>query len=234
MLAALGFLTIIGRGDTPNRRTARWFPLVGLLVGAVVGGVWWSADRVFPPLAAAGLVIAADLLLTGMLHLDGLVDSADGLLPHLSRERRLEVLADVGTGAFGLGVAVTVLLLRFSALASRPVSILLIAGLWAVSRSVVVLVMAAMRYARPGGLADSLSGDRSSIALGLAGIAAGAGLTGIGDGRAGLAAVVAALTAAAGVSALARRRIGGFTGDVLGAVILIAETAGLIVAAARW
>ena len=63
-----------------------------------------------------------------MLHVDGLADSADGLLPHMPRERRLEVMSDPTVGAYGVAVTVCVLLLRFAALASMPPSILLIAG----------------------------------------------------------------------------------------------------------
>ena len=96
---ALAFLTPLGRAAVPDSRTMSWFPVVGALVGAVVGCVWWGADRLWPPAVAAALTVAADLALTGMLHVDGLADSADGLLPHLPRKRRLEVMADPAIGA---------------------------------------------------------------------------------------------------------------------------------------
>jgi len=82
MRRAFSFLTVLGRGTAPDGATLRWFPVVGLVLGAAVGGVWWGADRVLPPLVAAGVVVLVDLALTGMLHVDGLADSADGLLPH--------------------------------------------------------------------------------------------------------------------------------------------------------
>ena len=86
MRRALAFLTPLPVGTTepPDRRTLAWFPVVGALIGTVLGGVWWGAERRVAPPVAAGLVVAADLALTGMLHLDGLMDTADGLLPHLT------------------------------------------------------------------------------------------------------------------------------------------------------
>src|SRR5436853_631124 len=71
---ALAFLTPLPVGTTtpPDRRTLAWFPVVGALIGGVLGGVWWMAERVWPSPVAAGVVVAADLALTGLLHLDGL------------------------------------------------------------------------------------------------------------------------------------------------------------------
>lgn len=234
MRRALSFLTVIGRGTTPDGRTLRWFPLVGLLLGGVVGGVWWGADRLFPPLLAAGLVVAVDLVLTGMLHLDGLADSADGLLPHLRRERRLAIMADSTVGAFAVTVVVLTLLLRMAAFASRPVSLLLIVGLWCGSRSVLALVATTRPYARENGIATVLLGDRIAPITAALGIVAGAVLAVIGIGWPGLAAVAALLGTSVAVLALAERRVGGFTGDVLGAIAVLGETVALITAAARW
>src|SRR4051794_9800771 len=72
MGAAVAFLTIVGRGSTPDARTMRWFPVVGLVLGAIVGETWWLADQAFTPFLAAALAVAADLAITGLLHVDGL------------------------------------------------------------------------------------------------------------------------------------------------------------------
>ena len=112
MRRALAFLTPLGGPVAPSPSALAWFPVVGALLGLGLGGVWWLADRLWAAPVAAAVVVAADLALTGMLHFDGLVDSADGLLPPLVAERRLEVMADPAAGAFGVGVAVVVLLLR--------------------------------------------------------------------------------------------------------------------------
>ena len=89
-----------------------WFGPAGALIGAVLGALWWGATNVWPAPVAAAIVVAADLAVTGLLHVDGLADSADGLLPHLDRERRLAVMATPDVGAFGVAVVAVVLLLR--------------------------------------------------------------------------------------------------------------------------
>src|SRR5207244_10789980 len=88
MRRALAFLTPIGGAVPPSPDAVRWFPIAGLLIGLAVGGVWWGAAKFWPPAVAAALAVVADLALTGMLHFDGLVDSADGLVPPLPRRRR--------------------------------------------------------------------------------------------------------------------------------------------------
>src|SRR5699024_11257707 len=152
MLGALAFLSVFGRGRRPDASTMRWFPFVGAILGAIVGGAWWGADRLLPPLVAAGVVVAVDLALTGMLHLDGLADSADGLLAPLDRDRRLRIMAEPTIGAFALAVVPLVILMRTAALTSRPVSVPLVIGLWCASRSVLALVATSLPYARPGGI----------------------------------------------------------------------------------
>lgn len=234
MRAALSFLTPLGGPAPPSSAALPWFPAVGAGLGLVVGLAWWAAGMVWPPLVAGAVVVAIDLALTGMLHLDGLADGADGLLaPHLDRQRRLAVMADVDTGAFAVGAVTSVLLLRLVALAALAPAPLLLAGLWCASRTAMAVGARTLDYARPVGLATpflggspwALAGGGSALALLLAGAALGV---------AGAAALVAAGAAAAGVLGLARRRLGGFTGDVLGAAGIVAETAGLVVAAARW
>ncbi len=234
MRSALSFLTPLGGPATPSAGALPWFPVVGAALGLVLGMAWWAAALVWPPLVAAAVVVVVDLALTGMLHLDGLADSADGLLaPHLDRQRRLAVMADVDTGAFALGAVVSVLLARLVAVAALAPAPLLLAGLWCASRTAMAVGARSLDYARPSGLATPFLGGRA------AGLAAGGCILALvlvvgGHGLAGVAALVASLAAAAGVLALGRRRLGGFTGDVLGAAGMVAETAGLVVAAARW
>ena len=232
MRRALSFLTPIGGAVAPSPSALAWFPVVGAMLGLGLGGVWWLADRLWVAPVAAAVVVAADLALTGMLHFDGLVDSADGLLPPLERGRRLEVMADPAAGAFGVGVGVAMLLLRWASLAALAPAPWLLAALWCGSRLVMAGVAGSVPYARPGGLAGAfLSGDRRRVPVaGVLLVVLLAALAG-GDGVAG---VVALGLAAAGVVALAVRRLGGFTGDVLGAAGIVGETAGLLAAAARW
>jgi adenosylcobinamide-GDP ribazoletransferase len=233
MREALAFLTVVGRPSPPTPRALRWFPVVGAAVGGLVGTVWWLADQAFPALLAAALVVAVDLAVTGLLHADGLADAADGLLPHVSRARRLEIMRSPDVGAFGVAVLVIVLLTRVGALAARPADIGLIVGVWCVSRTLVAVAPAWLPYARETGLATPLLAAPATPLVGLAVLPATA-LAVVTAGWVGGAAIAAALLAGTAVLALARVRLGGFTGDVLGATILVAETVGLVVAGARW
>ncbi len=166
------------------------------------------------------------------MHFDGLADTADGLLPHLPRERRLSVMAEPGVGAYGAATVASALVLRWAALASMRPSPLLVAGLWCCSRTAMAFTVATARYVG-GGLATAFRG-RPIGAAAVGGAALAIGLAAAGRGVGGVAAIAAAGSSALAVVAFARRRIGGFTGDVLGAAGVIAETVGLVVAAAKW
>jgi adenosylcobinamide-GDP ribazoletransferase len=233
MRDALSLLTTIGRrGGALTARALPWFPIVGAALGALVGGAWWVADQAWPPLAAAVVAVVVDLAVTGMLHVDGLADSADGLLPHATRERRLEIMRAPDVGAFGVTAVVAVLLVEVAGLASRRPSVLLVVALWCAARSLVAVVPAVVPYARPGGMATNLVEGATRWPLLALPVAVGLGAWGAGVG--GAVAVVVGLLAGIGVIAVARQRLGGFTGDVLGATIVVTQAVGLLAAAARW
>ena len=231
MLAALGFLTTLGPATRPSHRAFAWFPVVGAALGGVVGLVWWGAGEVWPPLVAAALVVAADVLLTGGLHADGLADSADGLLVPASRERRLDIMRDPHAGVFGMVAVVVILMLRWSALTAMSPEPVLLVGLWAASRSAMAAVPAIVPYARDEGLGTGFLDGTPTLLPALALVPATV-LAVVARGMAGGVAVLVLVAGLAAVVALARRRIGGYTGDVLGAALLVGETAGLVVAAA--
>ncbi len=233
MRAALGFLTIVGGAAPPDRRAPAWFGLVGALVGLTVGAVWWGAGELWPPLLAAVLAVGADAALTGMLHLDGLADSADGLLPPVDRDRRLAIMATPDIGAFGMVAVLLVLVARVAALATLTPDPLLLAGLWAAARAAMALTMALVPYARGTGAASGFA-DRRSGPAAVTLVAALALVVATLGGWAGPATATAAVAGFAAVVTLAVRRLGGYTGDVLGAAGIVAETVGLMVAAARW
>jgi adenosylcobinamide-GDP ribazoletransferase len=236
MRSAVAFLTVVGGAAAPDRRAAAWFAPVGAAVGLAVGGVWWAAGEAWSPLVAAVLAVTADAALTGLLHVDGLADTADGLLPPLERSRRLAVMSAPDVGAFGVGTVALTLALRVAALASLSPDPLLVAGLWAGSRAAMALTLATVPYARATGLASGFaSGGRGIVLAAVVGLGGGAALAVVGGGwMAGGAAALGLVVAFAGVVALARRRLGGFTGDVLGAAGVVGETVGLLLAAARW
>ncbi|HEX8769897.1 MAG TPA: adenosylcobinamide-GDP ribazoletransferase [Acidimicrobiales bacterium] len=236
MRRAISFLTPLGGPTTPSPAAVSWFPVVGIILGLALSAVWWMAAEAWPAPVAAAVVVAADLALTGFLHLDGLIDAADGLLPPLDRQRRLDVMADPAAGAFGVGAAVAVLLLRWAVLAAVTPSVLLLPAIWCASRTAMAVTTRAVAYARPGGLAESFrsSGKPKAAPMAVGGVTAAVVLGVLASGAAGFAGVSACLIAGGAVVALGVRRVGGFTGDVLGAAGLVGETAGLLVAAARW
>jgi adenosylcobinamide-GDP ribazoletransferase len=248
MRAAIAFLTPFGRPAVPCRRATGWFPFVGVVIGLAVGLVWWGAAKVFPAAVAAAVAVAADAAMTGLLHLDGLADSADGLLPPMSREQRLEVMRDPAVGAFGVLTVVLVLVLRVAALSALSPGVLVVAALWGSGRAGMVVLMRLLPYVRADGLAsaflgggtegevrpgrDRRDGEGPTLVLGT-GVGLCVALAVIGGGLHGLAAVGGVVAGSAAVALLARARIGGFTGDVLGAAGVIGETVGLLVLVAR-
>ena len=250
MRSALGFLTVVGGAAPPDRRAPAWFGPVGALVGLAVGAVWWGAGEAWPPLVAAALAVAADAVLTGMLHLDGLADAADGLLPPLDRARRLTVMATPDVGAFGVVAVVVVVVVQVAALASLDPDPLLIVGLWTAARAAMAVALALVPYARashPTGIeGGGGDGGDGGAATGFAGGGTGPAVVALVGGCSAVALAVdagrgpgvitaaAALAGFAAVVALGWRRLGGYTGDVLGAAGVVAQTVGLLVAAARW
>jgi len=235
MREALAFLTSFPGARRPSDRSLRWFPLVGFLLGLALGGLWWATSRIWPLPVAAAIVVVADLGFTGMLHLDGLADSADGLLPHLSLEQRLAVMREPTVGAFGVGAVVLVLLSRWIALASLRPAPLLIAALWCVSRTAMAGTVERAPYARAeAGLATAFMGSRLPLLFCGVLVILAAGVASLWSVPAGPVAVVSSLGGFGLVMAFAVKRIGGFTGDVLGAAGMIGETVGLVVAVAKW
>ena len=200
------------------------------------------------PLPAAAVVVAADALLTGALHLDGLADSADGLLAHAPAKSRLDIMSAPDVGTFGVVALGVNLVLRTTALSALTPSASLLAPLYASSRALMVVGSRALPYARRDGLAmafltpppeaDGSGGppgrgtcEQGPVVAAIAAVAASAVVLAAGRGRRGLLALAAGLGAGAGVLALGHRRLGGFTGDVLGAAGVTCETVGLVVAA---
>ena len=231
MLSALSFLTVAGKGQAPDAKTFRWFPLVGAAIGGLVALSFRGAEAWWALPVAAAIAVAVDLGVTGLLHVDGLADSVDGLLPHLPRERRLEVMRQPDVGGFALGVVPAVLLLRWASLATGSVDPWSIVGVWCASRTVVAVVPALVPYARAEGLASPfIEGAQLAIALALV---PAAGLLIWAQGATGAVALLALIATAVGMVAIAKARLGGFTGDVLGAAILLSETVALLVLAAR-
>lgn len=227
VLAALALLTRLPLPDhTPRGAEAAWaWPLAGAVVGMIGALAAWVALALGAgPGPAAAVALVAQALTTGGLHEDGLSDTADGLLGGRSRERRLEIMKDSRIGSFGALALVLVTLLRWSALAALcaggPYAAVLVAA-GALSRVPMAAIQSALPNARGTGLSQ-LTGRpaRATVALGAAiALALALVLTGW---QALSAALVAALLCL-GLARAAKSRIGGQTGDILGASQQIAE-----------
>ena len=235
MRRAFSFLTILGGSAEPTPTTFAWFPLVGAVLGLVVGAVWWVTARHGAPLLAGAAALVVDLALTGLLHVDGLADAGDGLLAPMSRERRLAVMADPAIGAFGAVSVVAVLLVRLAAFASARPAPFIVAALWCSSRTAMVLITQVLPYAREGGIVGAFLDRGHRVVLGASIVVGLAGSVALGArcGLHGVLSVLATLLGAGIVAALAARRLGGYTGDVLGASGVVGETLGLVVWALR-
>ena len=225
-------------------RSMGWYPLVGLAMGLSAWAVYAGLLSFLPGLVAAALVVILLELLTRGLHMDGLMDTADGILSGAPRERALAIMKDSNVGAMGVVAAVLLLILKVAALgaltrgdAAAP----LLAG-WCAARTLPALDVYHWPYARPAGTGEAFTREHTPGPLQLAGalLAAGvvaAGLAGLWAGAAGswyAGLVVAALSmgVALAVQASVAKRLGGLTGDVYGMGIQLAEAAALVVGCA--
>ncbi len=226
----------VGRwGGSDLARTVWAFPVVGLVVGLFGGFVYWAMSRFgVPPLLAASWAFVAILLVTGAFHEDGLADTADGFGGGRTRERKLEIMRDSRIGTYGAVALGLSLLVRVSALAALGRPGLVLAALIAAAmagRGGMIVPLLVLTPVRPDGIAAGLGNiPRWSAVTGLALV--GLALRVLSPIQAALAVAVAALAASLAVTALARRQIGGHSGDVLGASEVIAECVTLTVLAA--
>ena len=235
VLLCLGFFTRLpvpavawSAGDLASAIWAA--PLAGAVVGAAGAAAYAAGDALgLPPTAAAGLALAATMLLTGCLHEDGLADTADGFGGGSTRERKLEIMRDSRLGTFGVCALGLSLLLRWSALAAiadpAAVGWALVAA-HAAGRASIPAVMLALPPARPPGLAGAAGRPSSAMAA----LAAMLGVLTLWPlGSTALFAGIALLLAwAALLGWLAMRQVGGQTGDVLGALEQGSEIAVLL------
>lgn len=239
LVTAVRYLTIVpvpgsaraGREDLG--RSAAWFPLVGLAIGAVAVLVDRVTAFLFPTLLSALLTVTVWKLLTGGLHLDGLADSLDGLVGR-DPEHRLAIMRDSRIGAFGAIGLILFLLLEIAALAELRGAlrwrVLLAAP--ALARSMPLLIgrlfPAARREGHGASFQASLSANSAAV-----GVVAGVAVALAALGVPGIAAVVAGIAAALGFARLLAGRLSGVTGDVLGASIEVSELA-VLLAVAAW
>jgi adenosylcobinamide-GDP ribazoletransferase len=237
--AALAFLTLlpVGRLRLDERDVARgafFFPIVGAFIGAAVALVGLGLEDMLTPFLAAGVAVAFEALLTGGIHLDALADASDGLGAR-NRGRALEIMGEGPVGAFGAASLVVDLLLKTGALAvllAADDTLIVVAAAMALGRTAPLVLAWVLPYARSGQGSGRILTDRTpalSLAGGLAlALVLAAALLGLRAAAVLAGAAVATLL----VAVTARRRLGGVTGDVLGAGIELATTGSLLAAVA--
>lgn len=213
-------------------RAAAWFPFVGLLIGGVTAGGFYFLSRLFPPLLAAALAVFLWTALSGGLHLDGLADCCDGMLAAASIERRIEIMHDPRLGTFGGVGLVLALILKITALAALPSQFLLIAPVMAaVLGRWMPLPLGLQPAASASGLGKAFTAGLKPAYLILAAILPLI-LATAGGWRAAAAVIIVHLLGF-WVGYLAKKRLGGPTGDVYGLVIELSELSVLLSFAVR-
>jgi len=239
LLAALQFLTILPlpRGLSPDERalggSIPFFPVVGLGIGATIALIDWGLGFLFPVGVTSVFAVILLIVVSGGLHTDGLADTADGFFSSRPRERILEIMRDSRTGPMGVTAIVCVVALKIALIAS-------VSGPWRwwvllmtplAGRCALLVQMALLPYARSEGLVGVFHRNCSRRhALWALTFLITAGL--LAGGVPGLVAGVGSFLFTLLFSGYVRRRIGGLTGDTLGASCELAELVPALVASA--
>ncbi len=220
---------------------SRYFPLVGVVVGAAGAAVYWCAAALWPLPVAVILSTAATIYLTGAFHEDGLADMCDGFGGGMTRQRVMDIMKDSRIGTYGAVALVLILALKCTLLALMDLRSAVAALLLAhpLSRLAAASLIRHLDYARDEGKAKPLAQEMTGgeFAIGALCVAIPAGLIGASGALPWLSvgtAVAASALVAVWLGAKCRRRIGGYTGDCLGAVQQVSEVAIYLCVLAAW
>ena len=235
---ALQFLTII---PAPRRReitaenfgqSLAYFPLVGLLLGVILLGLNFGLALFLPSSVVNALLVVSLAFLTGAHHLDGLIDTFDGVMAGKSREERLAIMSDSKVGAFGIVAAILVLLLKYVSLSSATIlpALLLMPTL---SRWTMVSIMSAFPYAKTSGMGLAFKQGANWKRLTVSTVIALAVAVIILQIQ-GLALIAALWLVVFGIASYFRSRLGGLTGDSYGAINELAEVTVLLLIIVIW
>jgi adenosylcobinamide-GDP ribazoletransferase len=233
LIAAFQFLsifpTLITRPFTSQEmgRAVGWFPLVGVVLGVCLYGVNYAAHLIFPASVSAALTLFAWVIFTRAFHLDGFIDTCDGLFGGWTPERRLEIMKDSRVGAFGVAGGVLALLTEYAALVSSTnlFAALIIAttlGRWASP-----LVIYAFPYAREEGLGIEVKRNVTMREIILATLITGI-TSWLVSGPIGFLFMFGAAVIGFLVALYAMRLLSGLTGDIYGTVTTLVEMLTLV------
>ncbi|PID77124.1 MAG: adenosylcobinamide-GDP ribazoletransferase [Deltaproteobacteria bacterium] len=232
LLAAVSFLTIfpVGRAvqnEDDFKRGLIWFPLVGLGIGVLAAGIVWMLSLLLPLSLVSLTAVFLLSFISGFLHVDGLADTADGFLSSRPKEQMLAIMRDSRIGVMGAASLIFLFLCKYAALASMNLKFLLLSCLIMpiVGRCAITVQMTMLPYAgKPGGLGNifASSGLKRACLLSVLFLAAATALMFYGQGIKIIAVFLIFNLFFAG---WCKRKIGGYTGDTLGAACELSELA---------
>ena len=234
---ALSFLTRIPvrhKHEPSIGLAAPWFPFVGIVVGAIVGGVAWGVSNLTSPLVGSAVAVLVGVLITGAFHEDGLADIADAFVGGWSTEDRLRILKDPLHGSYGVAAMCGSIVLRVCALSAIAPSQMFTAAIAAhcLARAGALALMLTTSLARHEGLGSdyvkNLRASKAIVSLCLSVLVVIA-ITGVWS----VGVIAATIIGASIIRWWSKKKIGGITGDVLGAAEQVSETLILIVLSAR-
>ncbi|HAG08695.1 MAG TPA: adenosylcobinamide-GDP ribazoletransferase [Desulfotomaculum sp.] len=199
-------------------KSSMYFPLVGFLLGLILVFLYLGLNYVFPPLVVAALLITGLIFLSGGLHLEGFMDTMDGILSGRPPERKLEIMRDSRVGAFGVVGLVVLLLLKFTLLSCIPAQVMprVLILMPALSRWGMVYAIARFSYARPQGIGIYLVKYTKNRELAVAALW-GCGVAAL-NGGAGLILFIWLTFLTHLLALIFTRHLGGLTGDTYGAI----------------
>ena len=234
---ALSFLTRIPvrhKHEPSIGLAAPWFPIVGVVVGAIVGGVAWGVSNLTTPLVGSAVAVLVGVLITGAFHEDGLADVADAFVGGWSTEDRLRILKDPLHGSYGVAAMCGSIVLRVCALSAITPQQMFTAAIAAhcLARAGALALMLTTSLARHEGLGSdyvkSLRRSPTVISL-VVSLFFVIFLVGVWS----IAVIVATIAGAMTIRWWSIKKIGGITGDVLGAAEQVSEALILIALSAR-
>lgn len=235
-LAALRFLTVIpipgARQPTAEEmgRSVAYFPLVGLGLGLGLWGLDGLLGLVFPPVLLNAVLVVALIAVTGALHLDGFMDTCDGLAAGRTAEQRLQIMRDSGLGSYGIAGGISLVLLKYAALSALPLAVrpAALVMMPALGRWAMVYALYAFPYARSTqGMGRTFAEQVAVLHLAAASLTMFV-IAIIFLGMGGIAILTVALVASWALGNLLAGRLGGLTGDTYGAINEMVEVIALL------
>jgi adenosylcobinamide-GDP ribazoletransferase len=243
-VAAFRFLTVIllpiRRDATPEEvgGSIVYFPVVGLIIGLILAALYWLLGMLLPPAIVVVLLMVAMVLVNGVLHLDGFIDTCDGLAGNKTVEERWRVMRDSRVGAFGIAGAALLLLVKYASLYSLPERLIVgsLVLMPVVSRWAMVYAIVAYPYARPSGLGTVFKQEASGRRFALATLFTVAVAIALAWWSripyfylCGLAVVLGVWVITTAWAHYLKRKLAGLTGDSYGAINEVAEVSVLII-----